>query len=218
MRTDPISQAATAATQQAPPAPAAPPAPTINRDIQEQALAAVREGMQAARAGQDAAIAAAQAGQAAKAGQAVNGAGGIRIVKDGKVVTIGPQGVEVTTTTQPAIAPPIPVIPREAVVISIAFFVMVVLVVVGWPIARAIARRMDRSAAAPPRLPAEHTEQLRRIEQAVEAMAIEVERVSENQRFVTKLLSEARPDGALLAQGEAASRALSSSAEPPRGR
>ena len=31
---------------------------------------------------------------------------------------------------------------------------------------------------------------LERIEQAIEAMAVEVERVSEGQRFVTKLLSE----------------------------
>jgi hypothetical protein len=37
-------------------------------------------------------------------------------------------------------------------------------------------------------------ERLARMEQAVEAIAIEIERVSEGQRFVTKLLSErARP-------------------------
>jgi len=33
---------------------------------------------------------------------------------------------------------------------------------------------------------------LERIEQAVEAMAIEVERISESQRYLTKLMSEAR--------------------------
>jgi hypothetical protein len=38
---------------------------------------------------------------------------------------------------------------------------------------------------------------LERIEQAVEAMAIEIERVSEGQRFVTKLLSEAKAAPAL---------------------
>ena len=42
----------------------------------------------------------------------------------------------------------------------------------------------------PPALPAESGERLERIEQAMDAIAIEVERVSEGQRFVTRLLSE----------------------------
>ena len=61
-----------------------------------------------------------------------------------------------------------------------------------YPIARALARRIESGASA--RLSgvasAESDERLRRIEQAVEAMAVEVERVSEGQRFVTKLLAE----------------------------
>ena len=36
-------------------------------------------------------------------------------------------------------------------------------------------------------------ERLARVEQAVEAIAIEVERISEGQRFVTKLLSDRAP-------------------------
>ena len=46
-------------------------------------------------------------------------------------------------------------------------------------------------AAAPSR---EHETRLMRIEHAVESIAVEVERVSENQRFATRLLSE-RADG-----------------------
>ena len=38
-----------------------------------------------------------------------------------------------------------------------------------------------------------------RLEQAVESIAIEIERVSEGQRFVTKLLSERVPPGQLAA-------------------
>ena len=65
-----------------------------------------------------------------------------------------------------------------------------------YPIARALARRIEsgtssalsRGAASP-----ESDERLRRIEQVVEAMAVEVERVSEGQRFVTKLLAERNP-------------------------
>src|SRR5204863_5784748 len=43
-----------------------------------------------------------------------------------------------------------------------------------------------------PQLARESNERLERLEQGVEAIAIEVERISEGQRFVTKLLSETR--------------------------
>lgn len=39
----------------------------------------------------------------------------------------------------------------------------------------------------------ERDERLARIETAVEAMAIEIERISEGQRFVTRLLAEREP-------------------------
>ncbi|MCC6771265.1 MAG: hypothetical protein IT360_08645 [Gemmatimonadaceae bacterium] len=42
---------------------------------------------------------------------------------------------------------------------------------------------------------------LERIEQAIEAMAIEVERISEGQRFVTKLLAERSTDAPALGAG-----------------
>jgi hypothetical protein len=47
-----------------------------------------------------------------------------------------------------------------------------------------------------PRVPAEVTGRLERIEQSLEAVAIEVERISEGQRFTTKLLSEGRTSAA----------------------
>jgi hypothetical protein len=43
-----------------------------------------------------------------------------------------------------------------------------------------------------PRVPVEVTSRLERIEQSLEAVAIEVERISEGQRFTTRLLSEGR--------------------------
>jgi hypothetical protein len=82
------------------------------------------------------------------------------------------------------------VIPRQAVDISIAFFVSMAFIIVGLPIARAWARRMDRrgeTASASQIAP-----RLDRIEQAVEAIAIEVERVSEGQRYTTKAIAELR--------------------------
>lgn len=68
------------------------------------------------------------------------------------------------------------------------------------PLAVGASRMMwKRAAAGPVRsvIPPETAGRLERIEQAVEAIAIEVERVSEGQRFVTKLMSEARPVPAL---------------------
>ncbi|HEX5580061.1 MAG TPA: hypothetical protein VFX39_00700, partial [Gemmatimonadaceae bacterium] len=123
-----------------------------------------------------------------------------------------PGGVKVLPSqTAETAQPPMmigPPVPHGAVVISIAFFIMVAFIVVGWPIARAIARRMDRATVAPSRGAAGDPERLVRIEQAIEAMAVEVERISENQRFVTKLLAEGRaPQEALPVRGGAESAA-----------
>ena len=54
-------------------------------------------------------------------------------------------------------------------------------------------RRWRREARkAPSALPSADSERLQRLEHGLEAVAIEVERISEGQRFVTKLLSESR--------------------------
>jgi hypothetical protein len=57
------------------------------------------------------------------------------------------------------------------------------------PIARAFAKRMENRAEAP-RFPADVTSRLERMEQAIDSIAVEVERISEAQRFTTKLLSD----------------------------
>ena len=94
-----------------------------------------------------------------------------------------------------------PQIPTEAVVISIAFFVTLAFVIVLLPLARALARRADRQPARgqPTPFPTDVADRIERIEHAVEAIAIEVERVSEGQRFTTKLLSELRAPAGLSA-------------------
>jgi hypothetical protein len=51
-------------------------------------------------------------------------------------------------------------------------------------------RRRRRTAEPVKNLGADSTERLERLERGMEAIAIEIERVSEGQRFVTKLLSE----------------------------
>ncbi len=80
--------------------------------------------------------------------------------------------------------------PAEIAIVAIIFGTMSALF---YPLVRAMARRMEGGASAA--VPALHgvEERLDRIERAVESIALEVERVSEGQRFVTKLLVEKAP-------------------------
>lgn len=79
--------------------------------------------------------------------------------------------------------------PEEAVAIIGTTFTLLVL----FPLALAHTRRIwRRSAKAVWTLPAELTDRFTRLEQTVESVAIEVERISEGQRFVTRVLGEGR--------------------------
>ena len=80
-------------------------------------------------------------------------------------------------------------IPPQAVELVTMFIVAVVIVIVGLPIARAVGRWIDRRGLATPVSP-ELAAQMTRIEQAVDTMSVEVERISEAQRFQAKLLSD----------------------------
>ncbi|HUO51314.1 MAG TPA: hypothetical protein VMT93_02245 [Gemmatimonadaceae bacterium] len=86
---------------------------------------------------------------------------------------------------------------NEDIVIPVAFFITVIVIAVGIPIARAIARAIDRKTLTPA-APPELMQRFERMEQSIDAIAVEVERISEAQRFTTKLLSErAAPERAL---------------------
>lgn len=65
---------------------------------------------------------------------------------------------------------------------------------IGFPLAIAHARRLwKRSATAvSTEMPAEMTDRLGRMEQAIDAVAVELERVGEGQRYVTKVFSESQ--------------------------
>ncbi len=75
---------------------------------------------------------------------------------------------------------------NEDILVPIAFFVMIAMTAIGVPLARAFARRMERQPIAPAITP-EVAARLERMEQAIDSIAIEVERISEGQRFTTKL-------------------------------
>ena len=83
------------------------------------------------------------------------------------------------------------IIPPQAVDISIAFFVTMAIIIIGLPLARAFARRMDRKSATP-QISNDVSAQLAHLNQSVDAIALEVERITEGQRFTTRLLSEQR--------------------------
>ena len=83
------------------------------------------------------------------------------------------------------------IIPPQAVDMAIAFFITVAVIIIGLPLARAFARRMDRRTGQG-QVPPEISSQLSHLNQAVDAIALEVERISEGQRFTARLLSEQR--------------------------
>jgi len=165
----PQQGAAASQSQQVPvpPPPPAPPSVESRSQLKEQIRAQVLQNIQ--RAEQRAAI-------AERSGIHTNAQGD-------PVVVIPPQ------------APGPDMIPPQAVDISIAFFIMIAVIVVGFPIARAIARRLDRKPVSSP-VDAGLATQLQRIEHTVESMSIEIERISEAQRYMARLQSSrAEPAG-----------------------
>ena len=134
----------------------------------------------------DAQIAAEKAAtEAAKAGDEAAAQGG------------GTNVIQIPTPPLPPTFPGIQVhtggrneIPPQVENISIAFFVMVAAIIIGLPIMRAFARRIERGTPKPAAISPEVAQQLQQISQSVDAIAIEVERISEGQRYTTKLLSD----------------------------
>ena len=80
-------------------------------------------------------------------------------------------------------------IPPHVLEVITIFVVAAVICIVGLPIARAIGRWIDRRGLPAP-VNSEMSAQMNRIEQAVDTMSVEVERISEAQRFQAKLLSD----------------------------
>ena len=157
----------------------ATPAPSTNatREVGEQVRQTIQDANQAAR---DAAQAVRDASQAAR--DAGNGFPSIPVpptppsfggftIQDGGNGGLGGM-------------------PPQVVDISVAFFITCAVMVIGWPISRAFGKRIERRAgSAAAAVDAGTTEQLQRIEHAVDAMAIEIERISESQRFMARLQS-----------------------------
>jgi hypothetical protein len=118
--------------------------------------------------------------------------------------------VQATGNAATAVAPPqlvevSPDIPPEVVPIIGIIFGSVAFMVVGFPVVRGIMRmlerRQDRNLVHGPAV----AQQLAQLQQSVDALAIEVERISEAQRFQSKLMAERGQ--AALGEGSGAPRA-----------
>jgi hypothetical protein len=80
---------------------------------------------------------------------------------------------------------------EEELIVAIAGMITSVVIILGIPMVIVHARKIwKRDSAAQVASSASSDHRLERIEQAIDAMAVEVERISEGQRFMTKLLSD----------------------------
>jgi hypothetical protein len=89
------------------------------------------------------------------------------------------------------------------ILVPIAFFAMILGICVGLPYVRGMVRRWDREGTSP-QIPSDVSARMERMEHAIDAIAVEVERISEGQRFTTRLLSETRDANVLPASSRSA--------------
>ena len=125
--------------------------------------------------------------------------GVITIQRDGKTITIegatggagGGVGGGLSGGTQFPTGPFPSDIPPGVQSLATTAIVGFCLMIAAYPIFGFLKALVNRSAARQTALPSrDTTDRLTRIEAAVDAMSVEVERISEGQRFVTKVLSE----------------------------
>jgi hypothetical protein len=167
-----------------------------------EAQAIAQQQIDAERAAQPNAneVAAARAAQArgeAEAAVAIPAPGTMTIRKDGRTITYSadgqpPVGEAISVETGPG------PFSRDALVAETVKEVagIIGLSIAGIVVAVYFFRTLGKWIEArktPTALPRDAMDRLARIENAIEAMAVEVERISEGQRFTTRLLSEKSP-------------------------
>lgn len=156
---------------------------------QREATQAQREAATEARqAAREAAQEAREAAQEAKS----SGIGTVTITKDGKSITLDGASPEAVAT---ALGLPLPDRQQESdgpyvvgglAIVSTA--IVVLASVVMW-----YRTKMRGASGAAAQMPAELVQRMARMENAIESVAVEVERISEGQRFTTRLLSDRAP-------------------------
>jgi len=82
-------------------------------------------------------------------------------------------------------------VPPRAQALAEEFLAAIVVVVLVGPIVRAVIRRFERRADRQPApLPPNFEPQMRQLQDTMDSMAIEIERISEGQRFMAKVIGE----------------------------
>jgi hypothetical protein len=163
-------------------------------EARAEAAQARAEAAQArAEAAADAKQAEADAREAAQEVQTVENSGTITIVKDGKTITLdnaAPDAIHDALSTAFPQSFPEQRSDDGAYAVGVTAILSTAIVIIygirSWSKARL-------RSAAPAQLPADVTQRLSRMETAIESVAVEVERISEGQRFTTRLLSERVP-------------------------
>lgn len=197
-----IQGAAAQGTPQAPPPPAMPTAEQRQalRDAAREMRDAIRENVSQQVLNAQANVAAAKAlrtqGVVVTAPNIRGIPGGVD--QNGPITIQTPDGKTTIVRAGSPAGEPGP--PQGVVDISIAFFLTVAAIIIFLPLARAFARKMDRRSAAS-QVPSEVTAQLEHLNRAVDAIALEVERISEGQRFTTRLLTDQRESAPGLPTG-----------------
>jgi hypothetical protein len=182
------------ALQQTSTPPAAPSANDLAAQIRAQVNQQLKQAGISDQAAKSGADAAAQNGQ------------GVTILKDGKVIQAGPNGVTIApaapgaavaplaplapiavqeTGTSVPLDPPLD-IPQRVENLGYGLFLMIAVIAVGKPLARALGAVIERRALRPA-MPSDFGARLERIEQGIESVSIEVERISESQRYLLKV-------------------------------
>lgn len=161
--------------------------PDAAAQIRAEVQAQVEAARAQARAARDQAREAVRQAQHAQQGQAAPPAPNAQMPGNIEVPPVPPFPQMPGTSMPPFVFDP--AMGARVEHIAIEFFVMIVAIFFVVPIARAFARRIDKKPMATP-LDKPITEQLQRIENSVDSMAIEIERISEAQRYMARLQSD----------------------------
>lgn len=164
------------------------------RQAQADARQAQADARQAANDARQQAIQAAREGPAVTTTTGPNGATRTITYPDGRggmaTIVIDQNGVPAGSRFQTGRPTYRGDIPPNVMELMKDFSIAACFIILGYPMIRGFWKAIERRAAAAPSVQPEVMQRLAAIENAVESIAVEVERVSEGQRFTTKLLSE----------------------------
>ena len=120
------------------------------------------------------------------------------IAQNGRLLASAPASA-LTMTSEARVLGPFGLNPGQMTAISIVGTIFI-----GFPLAIAVARNLfRRGRPAPAKESPESAQRMERLEQAVDAIAIEIERISEGQRFVTRILTEGSAPALSVGQKQA---------------